>query len=152
MKTIVKTAALSALLVGCGSPPLTIPDDFVVLDDDYADYDVRATNAHGAVLAVREIDNDVEGNLSFWVDAVKNKLRNQGGYALLEEADVNAASGHAGHQLRFGRDQNGQAYQYWVTLFVTPDTVWVVEAGGRGEVWTDAQARVEQAITTLSLE
>ena len=137
----------------CGaSHPLTVPEDFVVLEDDYADYDLRATNAHGAVMSVREIDNDVEGNLSFWVDAVKNKLRTQGGYALLDEGEVRAATGHTGHQMRFGRDQNGQAYQYWVTLFVTTDTIWLVEAGGRGEVWEQAAPHVERSIATLTID
>jgi hypothetical protein len=144
---------LLLLLGACGGAhPLTVPADFVVLEDDYADYDVRATNAHGAVMAVRTIDNDVEGNLSFWVDAVKNKLRTQGGYALLEEGEVRAASGQEGHQMRFGRDQNGQAYQYWVTLFVTPDAIWLVEAGGRGEVWEQAAPHVERSIATLTID
>ncbi len=142
------------LLSGCGgaTSDLTVPDDFVVLDEEWEDYQMRATNAHGAVLGVREVDNDVEGSLSFWVDAVKNRLRNRGGYALLEESDVSAASGHDGHQLRFGHDQNGSSYQYWVTLFVTPDTVYVVEAGGRTEVFEEAQPRVEQAIASLRLD
>ena len=141
------------VLGACGAAhPLTVPDDFVVLEDDYADYDLRATNAHGAVMSVRAIDNDVEGNLSFWVDAVKNKLRTQGGYALLDEGEIRAASGQAGHQLRFGRDQNGQAYQYWVSLFVTPDTIWLVEAGGRGEVWEQAAPKVERSIATLTID
>lgn len=151
MKTVLSLALLFAAACG-GSPPLTVPEDFVVLDEDYADYEMRATNAHGAVMAVREIDNEVEGSLAFWVDAVKNKLRTQGGYALLDASDVTVGSGHVGHQLRFGRDENSQAYQYWVTLIVTPDTVWVVEAGGRGEVFQEAQERIERSITTLQID
>lgn len=151
MKNVISVALLFAAACG-GSPPLTVPEDFVVLDEDYADYEMRATNAHGAVMAVREIDNDVEGSLAFWVDAVKNKLRTQGGYALLDASDVTVGSGHVGHQLRFGRDENSQAYQYWVTLIVTPDTVWVVEAGGRGEVFQEAQERIERSITTLQID
>lgn len=151
MKNVISVALLFAAACG-GSPPLTVPEDFVVLDEDYADYEMRATNAHGAVMAVREIDNDVEGSLAFWVDAVKNKLRTQGGYALLDASDVTVGSGHVGHQLRFGRDENSQAYQYWVTLIVTPDTVWIVEAGGRGEVFQEAQERIERSITTLQID
>lgn len=143
---------MAACLAGCGSSAaMSVPDDFVVLEDDEADYDLRATNAHGAVVAIREIDNDVEGNLSFWVDALKNRLRTRGGYALLEEAEVSAASGHRGHQMRFGHDQNGSSHQYWLTLFVTPDTIYVVEAGGRTEVFEEAKPGIEQAIASLQL-
>ena len=96
------------------------------------------------VIAVREITNDRHGSADFWVAAARNRLRRAGGYALLEEAEVRAASGEAGHQLRFGRDEGGRPYAYWLTLFVTHDRIFVIETGGRREL-VEAQASELQA-------
>lgn len=110
---------------------------------------MRATTADGVVIGVREIQNPRHGSGDFWVDAIRNRLRRDAGYALTSEADLRAASGHAGHQLRFGHDESSRPYVYWVTVFVTPDRVFVVEAGGRREHFEAAQARVESAISTF---
>ena len=132
-KTAFICIALAAgLSAGCGSSAnVQAPGTFVVLEDDYGNYEQRITNAHGVVLGVRDLDNEVEGGLQFWVDAIKNRLRTRGGYALLEEGEVRAASGQTGHQMRYGRDEGGTSYQYWVSVYVTTDRVVVVEAGGR---------------------
>jgi len=150
-----KHALLASILVlaaACGSPvTLQTPDDFVVLDDDDGPYDVRATSAHGVVISARAVDNDSEGSLAFWVDAIKNRLRTLGGYALLEETDVTAASGQRGKQLEFGRDVGGQTYVYWLAIYVTGDTVYLVEAGGRQDRFEPVQDRVRQALTGVDL-
>lgn len=144
-----------ALLVGCG-PHFAIdtPDDFVALDESAQarrGYSMRATSADGVVLAVREIDDPQHGSREFWVEAIRNRLRRAGGYALLEEQTVSIASGDAGHQMRFGRDESGRPYAYWVTVLVRPGRVTVVEAGGARSVF-DAQADdVQRAIATLRL-
>lgn len=147
-------AAGLPVLAGCGSSAsVEAPANFVVLEDDsYGGYEQRATNAHGVVLAVRDLDNEVEGNLQFWVDAIKNRLRTRGGYALLEEAEVQAASGHTGHQMRYGRDESGTSYHYWVSVFVTGERIVLVEAGGRREIFEETQPEVEQAIASLHLD
>jgi hypothetical protein len=144
---------LFVLAGGCGHHfELTVPDDFVVLDDDNSSYAMRATSAHGIVMAVRELDNDPKGNLAFWVDAIRNKVRMNGGYALVEERDVTAGSGQSGKQLRFGRDQNGVAFRYWVTVFVGDSRIHVVEVGGREEIFTEAEPRIERAIAGLQID
>lgn len=146
-------AALAMLSGGCGSgATIQEPADFVVLEDDQGGYEQRATSAHGVVLAVRDLDNEVEGNLRFWVDAIKNRLRTRGGYALLEESEVRSASGHTGHQMRYGRDESGASYHYWVTVFVTADRIVLVEAGGKRDIFEEAQPEVEQAVATVRLE
>src|SRR5687767_7876587 len=89
---------LAALtLGGCSSYDLTPPAHFVELhDQESSSYDLRTVNADGVVLAVREVDNDASGTLSFWTDAIKNRLRTVRGYALVEEKPVQAASGEPG--------------------------------------------------------
>jgi hypothetical protein len=154
MRTITITLFITffAATTGCGaSVELQAPDDFVVLEDDSGPYEVRATSAHGVVIAARAVDNDPEGSLDFWVDAIKNRLRTMGGYALVEEKDVTARSGQTGKQLQFGRDESGHTYMYWIAVYVTVDKVYLVEAGGRQERFEEAQDAVTEAMTAVTL-
>jgi hypothetical protein len=150
---IARFAWLSVLLGACGHHfEMEHPNDFVEIDEGYSSYDERAASAHGVVLGAREVENDPEGNLQFWVDAIKNRLRMNGGYALVEELDVTAATGERGKQLRFGRDQNGIPFVYWLTVFVTDDYIHLVEAGGREEQFREAEERVVAAINAFEID
>lgn len=149
-------AMLVALsVVGCGHRfEVSTPTDFVQLEEDAQQrrgYAMRATTADGVVIAVREIENDRHGSADFWVAAVRNRLRRAGGYALLEEAEVRAASGQAGHQMRFGRDEGGRPYAYWLTLFVTHDRIFVIEAGGRRELMEAQVSELETSLATFRI-
>jgi hypothetical protein len=140
---------LSALLAlaGCRGFDLQPPPDFVRLEEpEWSPYALRTTSAHGVVIAVREVENDVEGTLPFWLDAVKERLRAVRGYALLDERALAAASGEEGRLLRFGREEGSTAYVYWVGLWVTSSRVFVVEAGGKREQFEPVAAEVEQAL------
>lgn len=144
-----------AALAGCGHHfELAAPDDFVTLDEDQQasrGYAMRATSADGVVIAVREIANDRHGSRDFWVQAIRNRLRRAGGYALLEESDVRAPTGETGHQMRFGRDESGRPYAYWLTVFVDADRITLVEAGGRRDALDAQTASIESAIARLRL-
>lgn len=147
--------ALGAALSGCGHHfELHAPARFVELDPDVQarmGFAYRATSANGAVIAVREVDNDRHAGADFWVEAVRNRVRRAGGYALLSESDVRSADGTPGHQMRFGRDEQQRPYDYWITLFVTNDRIFVVEAGGRREHFETERASIEEAIGALRL-
>jgi hypothetical protein len=81
------------------------------------------------VIAVREIDHEPKGSVDFWTRAIENRMRQRGGYALLGSKDVKTAAGVPGKQLRFGHDEGNKPHVYHVTLFVTDDTLYVLEAG-----------------------
>jgi hypothetical protein len=150
---ILLALALAALSVGCGHAfEMAAPQNFVVLDEDDEQYAQRATSADGVVISVREIDNDNEGSLQFWTEAIRNRLRIVGGYALVSEAEVRAGSGERGKQMRFGRDEGSRPYFYWVTLFVTDDHVFVIEAGGRRETFERLQPQIERAIARFQVD
>jgi hypothetical protein len=155
VRTLLPIVALLAL-AGCGHHfTIDAPDDFVELEPEREQrrgYAMRATSADGVVIAVREIDDAREGSREFWVEAIRNRLRRAGGYALLEEEDVRAASGDSGHQMRFGRDESGRPYVYWITVFVRGDRVTVVEAGGRREVFEAEADDVRRAIASVRLQ
>lgn len=147
---------LLLLFAGCGGRHFEVasPDHFVELEESRQrelGYELRATSADGVVLGVRQIDNDRHGSGEFWVEAIRNELRRGGGYALLEESEVRASTGEAGHQMRFGRDEEGHAYRYWVTVFVTHDRIFVIEAGGREDRFASAQTELEAAIASFAV-
>lgn len=121
--------------MGCGGSGFVVvtPPGFVELDDQEPSYDYRATSADGVVVAVRQIDHKPKGDLAFWVQAIRNRMRERAGYALLDTVDVATKSGLKGTQLRFGRDEKGESMLYTVTVFVTEDRIFLVEFGGTKE-------------------
>lgn len=147
---------LGALLVGllaagCGRPfaPAT-PPGFVDLGEERYDEDeYRATTADGLVLGIRAFENDPEAELPFLVRALENRMRAGGGYALLEKKEVRGRTGLVGSQLTFGHDQNDQPHLYVVTLFVTPDYVFLLEAGGTKEQMEAAKEQVDWSIANF---
>ncbi|MBK8170114.1 MAG: serine/threonine protein kinase [Sandaracinaceae bacterium] len=144
-----KTSMIAAvlLLVACGSAShLTPPANFLALDENEEGYAQRATSAEGVVIATRELDNDHEGTLAFWVEAIKQRMQHTRGYALTAESDISIASGQRGKQLRFGHDEAGGPYVYWLNIFVEGDRVFIVEAGGKQDLFTTTQPQIEQAI------
>ena len=153
--TIMAVLVAAAAAGGCRSFNIETPDAFLELEDQRrASYDYRATTADGVVLAVQSLPNKQNGTLEFWSEAIRNKLRDVRGYALLEETDVRTSRGLAGKQMRFGRDESGQTYRYWVTVFVRPEgaspKLWVIEAGGLQEAFERRQRLVEQTIATFA--
>lgn len=144
MRTLLFTLALA--LAGCGGSQLTPPPNFLALQENQNGYHQRATSAQGVVLASREVGNDRHGTLAFWLDAIKQRMRGVRGYALTQESDVHAATGEVGKQLRFGHDEAGGPFIYWLTVYVTHDRIYIVEAGGKKDVFEAAQPQIEQAI------
>jgi hypothetical protein len=154
---LLAAAALGGL-GGCGpSFAIETPAGFVELEQEYSSYDYRATSADGLVLAVREIDHDPKGELSFWVKAIENRMRERGGYALLESAPTKSADGVAGMQLRFGLDVDsspegggvGKPHLYYVAVFVTDARIFVIEAGGTKELMTAQAQAIEAALRSF---
>ena len=137
----------TVLLSACGASfEATTPPGFVVLEEEESPYAHRALNADGLVIAVREIEHEPQGELAFWVRAIENRMRQRGGYALLDTRDVSCRSGHKGKQLRFGHDEGDQPHLYTVTIFVSEDYIYVLEAGGTKELMEKHVADVDKAI------
>jgi len=145
------TLACGIALSACAGFTMKTPSNFVELDEDNDSYELRATSAQGVVLSVREVDNDPYGTLYFWVEAINNRLRAARGYALLEQKNVRASTGEAGRQLRYGRDEGDKPYAYWLTIFVTHDSLYIIEAGGRREQFDRVKPQIEQAIARFEI-
>jgi hypothetical protein len=123
------------------------PPGFVELEDRYENDEYRATTADGVVLGVRAYDNEPKGDLGFWTRALENRMREGGGYALLETRKVKARSGLEGKQLRFGHDEEKAPHLYIVTLFVDDDHVFVLEAGGEKSEMERLMPQIDWAVS-----
>lgn len=149
MKLSLLSASLFALCVaGCHpSAQLQAPDGFAQLEGQKS-YEWRAASAQGVVLAVRTEANEPRANVDFWTDAIDLRLRRQG-YAAEARKDVKSSNGADGKQLRYSRVEDGRTYRYWLTVFVTSDRVYVVEAGGDKDSFDPAEKTVERAVLTV---
>lgn len=129
------TGILALGLTACGRPFVAAtPPGFVDLGDRYGRAEYRAATADGAVLGVRAFDNDPKGDLGFWTRVLENRMRETGGYALLEKRPVKAGA-LDGTLLRFGHDEGKDAHLYYLTVLVDDAHVFLLEAGGpRGQL------------------
>lgn len=143
MKTIAIRAAIFAVAVaslgalgGCGrSFSAATPPGFVDLGTHYGADEYRAATADGVVIGVRAFDNDPKGESAFWQRAIENRMRDIGGYALLDKREVKNRAGQAGTALKFGHDEGNQPSLHVIALFVTDKKIFLLEAGGpKGEV------------------
>jgi len=151
-----KTTLLSLLLagvclVGCGRPfePATPPGFVDMGEERYGDEEYRATTADGAVIGIRAFENDPKGDLAFWSRAVENRLRTMAGYALLETRKVKARDETEGTLMRMGHDEDDNPHLYVVTVFVTEDYVYVLEAGGKKPEMERMMPQVEWAVSNF---
>lgn len=138
------------LSAACGRPyEVATPDGFVDLGDRYdgsSENEYRATTADGVVLGVRAYENDPKVDVKLATRALENRVRLGQGYALITKKDVTARDGTKGVQLQFGHDENGGPHLYWVTLFITEDWVYVLEAGGKKELMEKAAASIDWSV------
>src|SRR5262249_34949511 len=111
--TLLLCAAL--LGAGCGHPfyPAT-PPGFVDMGERYPDGEYRPATAEGVVVGIRAFDNDPKGGLAFWSRALERRMRESGGYALLDKKDVTARGTTAGVAFHFGHDEGKTPYLYTV--------------------------------------
>ena len=148
---IVTTALAASLFAACTNFTAVTPKGFVELDDQEL-YDYRATTADGLVIGVRELENEPQGELDFWARAIENQLRNNGGYALLETREVKSKDGVTGKQFRFGHDEGKTPHLYYLAVWVTPDTIQILEIGGTKELVTKHAAEVDFAVANFSVD
>lgn len=140
--------AVASLILGCSPLISAPPSDFVVLDDDT--YDYRATSADGVVIAATKLRHEPRGELSFWVRAVENRMRDRGGYELVAEREVRTSRGLTGRELRFSHESGAVPHTYIVAVFVTKRRLYLVEAGGPQEQVEAARPKIDQAIARLN--
>jgi hypothetical protein len=155
MKNIIVWAILGAASLGTAAcaprVSLKTPPGFAVLEEQ-KEYAYRATSAEGVVIGVRTEKNEPKGNLEFWSEALDRQLRMSGYAPEADGADVRAAGGLSGRELRYVRKQSGRPHRLWIAVFVTDDRVWVVEAGGDADRFKEKQRKaIQKAIESIGV-
>jgi len=150
MKRLILGLVITAQALAC-TPNIRIdaPDGFAELEEQER-YDYRATNAEGVVLGVRRKANDPQGDLAFWSGALDAHLR-RSGYEAVVAKEVSSKDGIKGRQIRYHRNHQGRQHHYWVTVFVTPEQVVTVEAGGDEAFFGEQEKAIQRAIKGLEL-
>jgi hypothetical protein len=152
-RTLLNVLALGLFALACSAcahARFDTPREFAELDE-HSDYTQRTTSAHGVVMAVREVDAPRDTSLSFWSEAITQRMTGGSGYALLSTRDLRARSGEKGQLLAFGHDQNGQTFDYWVAIFPLKKRVVLVELGGRRERFAAVEPELTRALASLTL-
>ncbi len=146
----------AVFLSGCAVFAIETPPELIDFNSENRFEHVAMTH-DGVVLrvkvhrqgeGVREVPR---GDLTFWTNATRERMRTAGGYALVEESEVQSKNGVAGKRLEFGRDQGNRPYRYVVVLFVTEDHIHVIDAGGRVERFDGASDAVDAAIRSYEV-
>lgn len=140
---LVPLALLAACATtGCGRPfDIKTPPGLVELDDQEPAYSYRAITPEGVAVGVKVVDLEQnQGDLAFWERATSLRMHQLDGYAFLGEADLKSRNGVAGHELRFGHDEDGKPYVYTLRVFLTHkgwpskgSRLFLVESGGPRE-------------------
>lgn len=148
---LVIAMAAAGLTAACGRPfDVKTAQGFVELENQET-YAYRATSPEGVVTAVRVVDDEKRGDLAFWTHAITLQLRDGQGYALEGTSDVTSNDGTKGKLLRFGRDQDGKPFAYWVALYAAQDRLFLVEAGGAKEPFDRAKRDVEASMASVKV-
>jgi hypothetical protein len=143
---------------GCVHFVTHVPVGFVELPRGQREgFAFRAVTPDGLVLAVRDVENpDIDGkpngDTAFWVKAISNRLRDTGGYALLEQKDVTTKAGNKGVLLSYGHDEGRSPHRYQVALFQARDRLLVVEAGGEKALFEAQAASVAQFLNDFEVK
>ncbi len=156
--TLFAVLAVAVLFFSAGCEPfdVEIPEQMIELEsEDHRQF--LAMTHDGVVVRARVIrqgefrGESPRASHEFWVDALRERMRISGGYALLEERDVQSNNGHDGTRLEFGRDQDNRSHSYWLTLFVTDSNIHIIEAGGRQDRFERAQDSVKQLLSSYDV-
>lgn len=140
-------ALIATCLSACTLGQINTPSEMVELQDSRRHY--AAMTHDGVVLRSQIIAQGParavpRGEQDFWVKSVRERMRTSGGYALLEEKSIESANGQEGTLMKFGRDQDGASYHYWVALYVTHRNIHILDVGGRA----DRFEAIEDALLT----
>jgi hypothetical protein len=133
----------------CGKPFDVKTSPGMVALENQRDFDWRATTPEGVVVGIRVVEDEKRGDLAFWTQAVTLQLRDVTGYALLESAETTSADGTKGRLLKFGHDEDGKPYVYWVAIFPAQSRLFLVETGGPKDLFDRARPNVEWTMKTI---
>lgn len=147
--TSVAAATCAALAGSAGCTRIDAPSGYVVVRDPYG-YDFKAVSASGSVFAMTARENpNRDAGLDFWTRAVEHQKVTLEGYRLSGRSEIKTRAGQPGalFDLRVGSGNN--EYTYLIGLFVTPRTIYTVEAGGLSKQIENDRVAIGEAMASL---
>ena len=156
MKRLLLLIGFASVLGACGpASHVTTPDTFVAIPEDdleWRPYHYKAVSPDGAVIVVREHDNeDLKGTLVYWTEALSREIVASKGSTLQETVEVKAG-GLTGNHLRWEALYGGETYRYDVALFVTKDLIITVETAGSAEQYERYGVEFDEAVKSLQVD
>ncbi len=146
---IIIAVAFASLASGCIS--FTPPDRFLVVDKGFDE--LKAITPEESKLWIRDFDDDDQGGLAFWHDALRTDLKDNRGYLVVSEADVKDGGGTPGKEMVVESTVNGRTFRELLSLFVYggvfSDTIRVVEYVAEKPTFDKEVDGVRKSVGTL---
>lgn len=114
--SFLRLAVVVALLALPGCVTMTVPERFLVLDR--SGDELKAVTPEDSRLWVRDFSDDKQGGLAFWRDALRADFRENRGYVIVSERDVNDGAGTPGHEMVLETTLQGRPVRELLALFV----------------------------------
>jgi hypothetical protein len=112
MKALLLVAA--ALFTSCVT--YTPPERFMKTAESGSQ--LKAVTPEESKLWIRDFDDDDQGGLAFWHDALVKDLKDNRGYVVIADVDTKDGSGNAGKELVLESTVNGRPVRELLALFV----------------------------------
>ena len=142
---------LLTLMMFSGCLTMKAPDRFLVTER--GGDELKAITPEESKLWVRSFDDDDQGGLPFWRDALLEDLKKNRGYVVVSEGESKDGNGNAGKELVLESTVNGRPVRELLALFVYggmwSDTIRVVEYVAEKEQFEKEVAGVRASIATM---
>jgi len=136
-------------VLGCRTFELKPPEGFVRYKRTSKYY--RAVSPDNAAIVVRSWKNKQKGDLGFWVETVKRDFIKVRGYKFVKDDDAKAGTGEKGKRMWFESSHRGRMFSYQISLFVTKDKIYAVEASVEKENLERHEKAFDAAVQKLKI-
>lgn len=117
--------AILAFLSGCVHFKAVAPNGFAQYKEGK---DFRAISPNGIVYRIKKEPNLPKADLSFWKEALKNRMVDAG-YSFVSEESIQS-HGENGYLLELAAPYGQLDYSYLIGIYVRSDEIYVVESAG----------------------
>lgn len=124
-----------------------VPEGFAPYTDSSQ---VKAVSPEGVVYRVRREAHQPRAELTFWKEALKNRMLDAG-YIFLAEAPISAGE-RPGYLLELTAPHGPQDLTYLTAIFVREREIVIVEAAGEVTAFAPRREAILQAIRSLPLD